>query len=79
MAVISEYKAKQALRCSAKDLTAWRKQGMPYVKQGRQFFYDLELVHRWFSGEDFPAYLAPPQAGGKAKPGLLPENWRGAL
>ena len=68
--IISEYKAMQVLNCTRRDLARWRKEGMPYMRQGGHLVYDLDKLHRWFRGEEFT------QASGNPRTGLLPESWR---
>lgn len=35
------------------ELERWRKQGMPCIKQGGKWYYNIEMCMRWHAGEDF--------------------------
>lgn len=52
---VGSKEAKEALKADDKDLTKWRKSGMPHktvIKNGRnEYLFCLEECHKWFSGQ----------------------------
>jgi hypothetical protein len=43
--------ACEKLLCNHRELANWRKLGMPAIKIGQSWYYDLEKCHAWFRGE----------------------------
>lgn len=52
---VGSKEAKEALKADDKELTKWRKTGMPHkvksTKEKNLYFYCLEDCHKWFSGQ----------------------------